>query len=131
MTWCFRHFSSAVASDESRQTFANNILEAYKKFRLDGIDLDWEYPGRQGAEGNRVDGKDTPNFLLFLTILRAILPDTARISAAVQTSTFADTQAHPMTDLSDFARVLDWVSLMNYDVWGCKAAPYLCMYHYG
>ena len=117
---CFRYFSSAVASDESRRAFANNILTAYTTFNLDGIDLDWEYPGRQGAEGNNFDSKDTPNFLAFLTILRASLPPTARISAAVQTSTFLDTQAHPMTDLTDFADLLDWVMLMNYDDWGCK-----------
>ena len=116
----FSHFSSAVASDKSRKTFANNILAAYVTFKLDGIDLDWEYPGRQGAEGNSFNSKDTPNFLSFLTILRAKLPPTARISAAVQASTFLDTEAHPMIDLTDFAKVLDWVMLMNYDVWGCK-----------
>ena len=124
MTIYFSHFSSAVASDKSRKTFANNILAAYITFKLDGIDIDWEYPGRQGAEGNIVNSKDTPNFLSFLIILRATLPPTARISAAVQTSTFLDTEAHPMSDLSDFAQVLDWVTLMNYDVWGCKHAFY-------
>lgn len=117
------HFSLAVASDESRKTFASNILAAYKSFKLDGIDLDWEYPGRQGAEGNSVDSKDSSNFLSFLTILRNVLPATARISAAVQTITFSDTQAHPMTDMTDFAHVLDWVLLMNYDVWGSSSEP--------
>ena len=91
---------------------------------MDGIDIDWEYPGRQGAEGNSINSEDTPNFLSFLNILRAILPHTARISAAVQTSPFSDTKEHPMADLTEFAKVLDWVVLMNYDVWGCKHAFY-------
>ncbi len=25
-----------------------------------------------------------------------------------------------MTDVSGFAQVLDWVLLMNYDIWGCE-----------
>ncbi|KAF8812556.1 hypothetical protein BYT27DRAFT_7252073 [Phlegmacium glaucopus] len=80
------------------ELFANNVLAAYKAYDLDGIELDWEYPGKQGAEGNNVDSKDTPNFLLLLIILRSILPPTARISAVVQTSTFWDTRGQPMTD---------------------------------
>ena len=39
-----RYFSSAVASAQSRQTFAANILALYRQFSLDGIDLDFEYP---------------------------------------------------------------------------------------
>ena len=54
----FRHFSSAVASETGRNTLAN-ILAAYTTFKLDGMDLDWEYPGRQGVEGNTVDANDT------------------------------------------------------------------------
>jgi len=83
--------------EKGRYTLAN-ILAAYTTFfKLDSIDLDWEYPGRQGAEGNTVDTKDTPNFLSSLTILRAMLPSTARISA-------------------------DWV-IMNYDVWRSSSEP--------
>jgi hypothetical protein len=35
-----------------------------------------------------------------------------------------------MTDLTDFAQVLDWVTLMNYDVWGCKHAFFLLHIYY-
>lgn len=118
-----KHFSSAVATVKKRKTFASNILAAYRTFNLDGIDLDWEYPGKQGAGENSVNSEDTRNFLSFLTILRATLPSTALISAAAQTSTFLDADANPMTDLTDFAKVLDWVTLMNYDVWSSSSEP--------
>ncbi|KAF8974431.1 glycoside hydrolase [Flammula alnicola] len=118
-----KYFSSAVASDGSRKTFVNNIFATYKSFDLDGIDIDWEYPGRKGASGNHFDSNDSANFLLFLKLLRATLPPTARISAAVETTTFADSKGEPMVDLADFALVLDWVLLMNYDVWGSSSDP--------
>jgi len=115
-----RYFSPAVRTPESRRVFAENILAVYNAFNLDGIDLDWEYPGHQGAEGNLVDPHDTANFLLFLQYLRTVLPPCARISAAAQTLPFVDAQEQPLQDVSDFADSLDWVLIMNYDVWGCK-----------
>lgn len=113
----FRHFSPAVASSESREIFARNMLKIYHRFGLDGIDIDWEYPGHEGAEGNNIDPNDSTNFLLLLQRLRAILPSDARITAATQTVPFVDASGLPMEDVSKFAEVLDWVLLMNYDAW--------------
>ncbi|KAL6309630.1 glycoside hydrolase [Sparassis latifolia] len=118
-----KYFSTAVSNQNNRQTLVNNLLAAYQQFNLDGIDIDWEYPGQDGADGNIVNPNDTANFLLFLQLLRTTLPPTSKISAAVQTVPFADTQGNPMTDVSDFAKVLDWVLLMNYDSWGSSATP--------
>jgi len=101
-------------------TFVNNIRAAYTDFDLDGIDIDWEYPGRLGASGNKWNYSDTDNLLLFLQMLRAVLPPGARISAAVETTVFTGSTGKPMADVSGFAAVLDWVLLMNYDVWGCE-----------
>ncbi|WP_437185943.1 glycoside hydrolase family 18 protein [Planctomicrobium sp. SH668] len=38
------YFSKAVASIESRKLFATSILSEMEKYKLDGLDLDWEYP---------------------------------------------------------------------------------------
>ena len=102
----------------SRQTFVKNIALVYDQFHLDGIDIDWEYPAQQGDPRNYVDANDTANFLEFLSLLRGTLPQTARISAAVQTTPFADATGQPMKDVQAFTNVLDWVVIMNYDVWG-------------
>ncbi|KAJ7068394.1 glycoside hydrolase [Mycena amicta] len=117
------HFSSAVSSSQNRQLFAQNIANLYKQYQLDGIDIDWEYPGHQGAGNNGVSPSDTANFLLFLQLLRTILPQTAKISAAVLPTPFFDSTKNPMQDVSSFAKVLDWVTIMNYDVWGASANP--------
>ncbi|KIM46067.1 glycoside hydrolase family 18 protein [Hebeloma cylindrosporum] len=118
-----KHFSTAVATEKSRKKFAKNILATYLEFELDGIDIDWEYPGKGGGSGNHVSSDDATNFLLFLKHLRTILPPTARISAAVETTTFVDSGGAPMQDLREFASVLDWILLMDYDVWGSSSRP--------
>jgi chitinase len=120
MLTAFRHFSQAVASEENRRIFAKNINDTYDEFNLDGIDIDWEYPGHGGAGGNKVDPNDSINFLLFLQLLRGILPPVARLTAAAQTVPFVDASGQPMKDVSKFAEVLDWVLIMNYDVWTGK-----------
>jgi len=112
------HFSSAVHDEQSRAKFAKSLVDAYKEFELDGLDIDWEYPGREGASGNKVDPNDSKNLLAFLQLLRQELPKEAKITAATLPSTFAGEDGEPMVDVSEFAKVLDWVLLMNYDVWG-------------
>jgi chitinase len=107
-----------VNNSSSRQTFVKNIALVYDQFHLDGIDIDWEYPALRGDPRNYVGANDTANFLEFLWLLRGTLPGTARISAAVQTTPFADATGQPMKDVRPFADVLDWLLIMNYDVWG-------------
>ncbi|KAF9782934.1 glycoside hydrolase family 18 protein [Thelephora terrestris] len=118
-----QHFSAAVATEESRKEFSSTISDAYTRFSLDGIDIDWEYPGQQGNAGNGVSPSDTSNFLLFLQLLRRVLPQSAKITAATQTVPFAGSNGIPLQDVSEFAKVLDWVVLMNYDVWGSSSNP--------
>ena len=108
-----------MADAESRSVFASNIRAFYDTFDLDGIDIDWEYPGQAGNDGNSVSPDDTANFLSFLQLLRQTLPATAKMSAAVQTVPFAGADGDPLADVSAFAQVLDWVLIMNYDAWGC------------
>jgi chitinase len=95
-------------------------LAVYDEFGIDGIDIDWEYPGQVGASGNSVTRNDSANFLSFLRLLRTTLPAGAKMTAATQSQPFAGPDGNPMTDVYAFAVVLDWILLMNYDVWGCK-----------
>ena len=45
------HFSDAALTPQSRKVFAQSAVAFLIKHKLDGIDLDWEYPGQAG-EGN-------------------------------------------------------------------------------
>ncbi|KAG8726871.1 hypothetical protein FRC12_023021, partial [Ceratobasidium sp. 428] len=117
------HFSDAVSNDANRKEFVKNIVSMYHKFNLDGIDLDWEYPGTQGAGNNKVSPSDSAHFLTFLQLLRAQLPNDAKITAATQVTPFVGSDGEPMKDISAFAKVLDWILIMNYDVWGASSSP--------
>lgn len=114
------YFSTIVADNSLRATFVSNIYDMYEQYNLDGIDIDWEYPGTAGADGNAVSSSDSANFLIFLQELRAALPSEAIITTATQVWPFAGSDGNPMSDVSGFAKVLDWILIMNYDVWGCK-----------
>ena len=78
----------------------------------------WEYPTAGGIGCNEQSKNDTENYLLFLQELRQRLPDKT-ISAAVGLNPFVNGSTdEPSTDVSGFAAVLDYIEIMNYDVWG-------------
>ncbi|KAI9607892.1 hypothetical protein H4Q26_005342 [Puccinia striiformis f. sp. tritici PST-130] len=41
-----KFFSVAVKSESARETFVNNLYQLVLTHNLDGIDIDWEYPGQ-------------------------------------------------------------------------------------
>lgn len=94
----------------------------YELYDLDGIDLDWEYPGQTGA-GNQLDSSDTANFQTFLQELRAALPEGALITAAVGFTPWVASNGQPVASVARAAGVMDYVMIMNYDVWGSSSYP--------
>lgn len=48
------HFSDAAMTNESQNKFANSVVDFLNTYKLDGIDMDWEYPvSRQGRPQNK------------------------------------------------------------------------------
>ncbi|KAM0788680.1 hypothetical protein ACM66B_002777 [Microbotryomycetes sp. NB124-2] len=117
-----QYFSDAVLS-QNRATFVANIVKMVNKYGVDGVDIDWEYPGTQGADGNVVRSVDTANFLLFLQALRKALGSKMHISSCATQRAFIGADGSPLADVKAFASVLDAVLVMNYDVWGASAYP--------
>lgn len=112
-------FSSSVATSSHRTAFVKTVADFADKYKLDGIQFDWEYPGKQGVGCNTVSVNDTTNFLKFLQELRQnTVGAKLTLSAAVSLLPFMDASGHPSADVSGFAKVFDYITLMNYDVWG-------------
>lgn len=79
----------------------------------------WEYPATQGIGTNTINPEDTENLLFFLQELRKdALGKTLILSAAAATVPFTDPNGKPSTDVSGFSEVLDFIAIMNYDIWG-------------
>ena len=81
--------------------------------------ISWEYPNGLGVGCNVMGVNDTANFLSFLQALRKDSGGKKLlISAAVGITPWLGDTGTPVTDVSEFAKVLDYVAIMNYDVWG-------------
>ncbi|GAA6062786.1 hypothetical protein JCM10212_002155 [Sporobolomyces blumeae] len=117
-----KYFSTAVSTASNRKVFVSNIAKMVNKYNVDGVDIDWEYPGTQGADGNIVSSGDTANLLLFLQDLRAALPD-KRLSTCTTQQAYIGANGSPLVDVSAYAKVLDNILVMNYDVWGASSTP--------
>ncbi|POW22717.1 hypothetical protein PSHT_00910 [Puccinia striiformis] len=112
-----KFFSPLVNTDESRQKFATSLVRIIKEHQFDGIDLDWEYPGVPGQEGNIISPSDTDNFLKFLQILRKKFGPDYRISAAVSVKGFMGADGKYLKDTKAFSKVLDYITIMAYDIY--------------
>ncbi|CAK5278060.1 unnamed protein product [Mycena citricolor] len=79
--------------------------------------------GSEGIGSNFVSPSDSDSFLLLLQELRA-KSDSLQLTAAVGMTPFSGSDGAPMRDVLEFAKVLDRIELMVYDVWGSTT-------HYG
>jgi chitinase len=110
-------FSDAALTPRSRTRFVDSVVAFVEKYNLDGLDIDWEFPGEIGA-GNRFRPEDGRNFTLLLAQLRQRFnreqkklgrPLLLSIAAGASDDFLQNTPMRPI------ARLLDTVNLMAYD----------------
>jgi len=101
-------------------------MKAVSQYQLDGVEfeyacfqdfwescllifnLSWEFPGKQGIGCNIMSTNDSANFLSFLQTLRMSGPNLT-ISAAVSANPFVGPDGKPLTNVSGFGQVLDYI----------------------
>lgn len=117
--WTGSQYYSTLMQPSNQAAFVNTIVSMVKQYNLDGIDFDWEYPGKQGIGCNQISPDDSSNFLSFLQKLRQDpVGSKLKLTAAVSITPFAGPDGTPMSDVSKFGEVLDFLNIMNYDIWG-------------
>lgn len=67
--WGADGFSDAVIDDASINKFVSSIVSYMKEHKLDGIDIDWEYPGIPGG-GIKARKEDKYRFTSFIKVLK-------------------------------------------------------------
>ncbi|HZX92248.1 MAG TPA: glycoside hydrolase family 18 protein [Rudaea sp.] len=118
--WGADGFSDAALTDASRLAFAQSAAELIAQHGLDGIDLDWEYPGLPGPGIVHRD-EDKTHFTLLLQALRQQLDALGEKRQRradthyLLTAALADGEFTKFIELDRIHAYLDWIDLMTYD----------------
>ncbi|MGB4902572.1 MAG: glycoside hydrolase family 18 protein [Saprospiraceae bacterium] len=105
--------SDLFASEAHRSTFAKTTVALFKKYHVDGIDLDWEYPTIAGYPGHNYAPEDKNNFTELVKTLRQEMgPGYILSFAAGGFTRFLEESV----DWDALMPYLDFVNLMTYDL---------------
>lgn len=111
--WGADGFSDMALTEESRAKFIQSAGEFIKEYQLDGMDMDWEYPGISGA-GTMARPEDTQNFTALMKGLREMLDsfDSPKVL------TFASAgwkRYYGFIEVNEVMNYADYTNVMTYD----------------
>ena len=110
-------FSALCKSDDNRKRFAEDCLGFLDKYGLDGIDLDWEFPGLSWSDAACDPSCDTDNYILLVKQLRETMRDKYEISYAGYCTDKAEvTGGWCFVDIAGMDPYVDFVNIMTYDL---------------
>jgi chitinase len=110
-------FSDAALTPRSRERFISSAVRFIEQYKLDGLDIDWEYPDQPGS-GNTFRPQDKQNYTLLLAELRQRFDrEQTRLHRRLYTSiaTGASTKFLQHTEMEKVQHYVDTVNLMTYD----------------
>lgn len=111
------NFSDAVLTESSRDKFARTSVGIVDEYDLDGVDIDWEYPGQHG-EDNIFRPEDKQNYTLMFKALREKLNELSKKTGKtyqLTTAVGANLKYIEHTEMDKAQEYLDYVNLMTYD----------------
>ena len=112
--WGAEWFSDAAVTADARCRFATSAVAVMKEHQLDGLDIDWEYPGQPGG-GNRYRPEDKQNFTLLLEEVRRELDRSGHADATL-TIASGGGRYFRYVEAPRVAELVDWFNVMSYDM---------------
>ena len=111
------NFSDMALTAQSRAVFIESVVAYVARYHLDGLDIDWEYPGMTGA-GHTFRPADKANYTSLVKELRARFDaeearQKHRLYITVATGSSDEFLAH--TQMGEVQKYVDTVNLMAYD----------------
>ena len=111
-------FSDAALTPASRAKFIDSVADFITRYKLDGLDIDWEYPAMAGAAGNVFRPEDKQNYTLLLKELRDRFkkmqkPLHRHLYITIAAGSSAEFLEH--TEMDKVQKYVDTVNLMAYD----------------
>ena len=115
-------FSDTAYYPETRTKFIANVIDWLEKYKLDGVDIDWEYPvGPEWGMEIKTRPEDRENYISLLSELRTALNSLGtrtgkyyKLSTAVPASGWFVER----NDVIAAAKIVDALKLMSYDYYG-------------
>ena len=105
---------------ESRKIFIDSAVDFVTKYDLDGLDIDWEYPGLKGDD-NKFRPEDKENYTLLLKELRIRFNrEGTRLHRHLYTSVATGSGKNFLehTEMAKVQFYVDSINLMTYDMYG-------------
>jgi len=118
-TWS-RNFSDATLTDTSTKNFALSAVDIVSKYNLDGIDIDWEYPGMIG-DSNVYRPEDKQHYTNLFKELRAGLDNLSQSTKKkyyVTTAVGGSQNYIDHTEMDKVEQYTDYINIMSYDYAG-------------
>ena len=116
-------FSDAALTPASRSVFIDSVEAFITRYHLDGLDVDWEYPGMSG-DGNTFRPEDKQTYTLLLKELRRrfnTMAGTLHRPLYLTIAAGASSEFLEHTEMSEVAKYVDTVNLMAYDYYEPEA----------
>jgi chitinase len=110
-------FSDMALTPASRATFIDSVAAFLSRYDLDGLDIDWEFPGQVGA-GNTFRPEDKQNYTSLVKELRArfnSLEKKTHRHLYLTVAVGATTDFLDNTEMGVVQKYVDTVNLMAYD----------------
>ena len=107
--WGSGRFSEMAADPRLRKSFAKDCARVMKEYKLDGIDIDWEYPSQGIGAGISESAADTHNYTLLMHDLRRALGKRALL-------TLASSHTARYIDFPSIIPYISFVNVMSYDM---------------